>query len=173
MARSRRPGRTSRLELALSRVENPAALGPAVPLASAARSLRGARETLALGVRGALGPGPWRWDDHLAAIGLAQAAEPLSELADRLIAPLRAESDGSRLRLLATLEAVLRRRQPRHGGARTRHPRADRPLPLGRLRELLGPLLDDPKRRFELHVALRARRLAVGPAAETFRDRRR
>ncbi|MBO9532483.1 MAG: helix-turn-helix domain-containing protein [Solirubrobacteraceae bacterium] len=168
------PGRSSRLELALSRVESPAALGPAVPLASAARSLRGARETLALGVRGGIGPGPWRWDDHLAAIGLAQAAEPLSELADRLIAPLRAESDGSRMRLLQTLEAVLDA-GGNHGTAAHElgiHVQTVR-YRLGRLRELLGPLLDDPKRRFELHVALRARRVAMGPVAETFRDRRR
>lgn len=168
------PGRASRLELALSRVEVPAAIGPAVSLASAARSLRGARETLALGVRGVIGTGPWRWDHHLAAIGLAQAEEPLSELAERLVAPLRAESDGSRMRLLATLEAVLDA-GGNHGTAAHElgiHVQTVR-YRLGRLRELLGPILDDPARRFELHVALRARRLAVGPAASTLRDRRR
>ncbi len=168
------PGRASRLELALSRLESPVALGPAVPLAGASRSLRGARETLSLGVRGVLGVGPWRWDDHLAAIGLAQAQDPLTELAERLVAPLRAESDGSRMRLLATLEAVLDA-GGNHGTAAHElgiHVQTVR-YRLGRLRELLGPILDDPARRFELHVALRARRLAVGAAATSFRDRRR
>ncbi|MEH3053162.1 MAG: helix-turn-helix domain-containing protein [Patulibacter minatonensis] len=168
------PGRTSRLELALSRVDTPIAVGPAVSLAGASRSLRGARDALALGVRGVIGPGPWKYDDHLAAIGLAQAQEPLSELADRLVAPLRAESDGSRMRLLATLEAVLDA-GGNHGTAAHDlgiHVQTVR-YRLGRLRELLGPLLDDPAQRFELHVALRARRLSMGPAATTFRDRRR
>lgn len=168
------PGRSSRLELALSRIDEPVALGPAVSLAGAARSLRGARETLALGVRGVLGPGPWRFDDHLAAIGLAQAQEPLTELAERLVAPLRAESDGSRMRLLATLEAVLDA-GGNHGAAAHElgiHVQTVR-YRLGRLRELLGPILDDPARRFELHLALRARRIALGPAATTLRDRRR
>ncbi|MFT4035695.1 MAG: helix-turn-helix domain-containing protein [Patulibacter sp.] len=168
------PGRSSRLELALSRLEIPAALGPAVPLAAAARSLRGARETLALGLRGALGDAPWCWDDHLAAIGLSQAHEPLSELAERLVAPLRAESDGSRMRLLATLEAVLDA-GGNHGAAAHElgiHVQTVR-YRLGRLRELLGPVLDDPRRRFELQIALRSRRLSIGPVATTLRDRRR
>jgi hypothetical protein len=168
------PGRSSRLELALSRIETPVALGPAAALAGAARSLRGARETLELGMRGSIGSAPWRWDEHLAAIGLSQAQEPLAELAERLVAPLRAESDGSRLRLLATLEAVLDA-GGNHGVAANHlgiHVQTVR-YRLGRLRELLGPVLDDPAQRFELHVALRARRISLGPAATTFRDRRR
>lgn len=168
------PGRSSRLEMALSRIETPVALGPSVTLAGAARSLRGARETLALGVRGVIGTGPWRWDDHLAAIGLAQAQDPLTELAERLVAPLRAESDGSRQRLLATLEAVLDA-GGNHGAAAHAlgiHVQTVR-YRLGRLRELLGPLLDDPARRFELHLALRARRLSFGASGAPLRDRRR
>lgn len=168
------PGREARLKLALSRSDHPFALGPSVPLTLAARSLRGARVTLDLGVRGVLGEGPWRWDDHLTAIGLSQAEEPLLELAEQLIAPLREESDGSRARLLATLEAVLDA-GGNHGTAAHAlgvHVQTIR-YRLGRLRELLGPVLDDPARRFELHVALRARGLARGPVTSSLPDRRR
>lgn len=167
------PGRESRLQLALSRIDHPVALGPSVPLALAARSLRGARSTLALGIRGVLGEGPWRWDDHLTAIGLAQAEEPLLELAEQLIAPLRDESEGSRARLLATLEAVLDA-GGNHGTAAHAlgvHVQTIR-YRLGRLRELLGPVLDDPGQRFELHVALRARGLTRGPIPGNLPDRR-
>jgi hypothetical protein len=168
------PGRKERLSLALARFDYPVSIGPSVPLALSARSLRGARSTLALGQRGVLGEGPWRWDDHLTAIGLSQAEEPLLELADQLIAPLRDESDGSRARLLATLEAVLDA-GGNHGIAAHAlgvHVQTIR-YRLGRLRELLGPVLDDPKQRFELHVALRARGLTRGPIAGSLPDRRR
>ncbi len=167
------PGRAARLQSALARVDHPAALGPAVPLTLAARSLRGARSTLTLGVRGVIGPGPWRWDDHLTSIGLAQAEEPLLELAEQLIAPLRNESDGSRARLLATLEAVLDAGGNHGTAAHTLgvHVQTVR-YRLGRLRELLGPVLDDPARRFELHVALRARGLTISPSAPALPDRR-
>ncbi len=168
------PGREQRLALALARFEHPVALGPAVPLVFTARSLRGARATLALGVRGVLGDGPWRWDDHLTAIGLAQAEEPLLELAEQLIAPLRDESEGSRTRLLATLEAVLDA-GGNHGAAAHAlgvHVQTIR-YRLGRLRELLGPVLDDPAQRFELHVALRARGLTRGPITGSLPDRRK
>jgi DNA-binding PucR family transcriptional regulator len=168
------PGRDQRLAVALSRLQQPVAIGAAVPLALTARSLRGARSTLVLGQRGVLGRGPWRWDDHLSAIGLAQAEEPLLELADHLIAPLRDESEGSRARLLATLEAVLDA-GGNHGVAANAldvHVQTIR-YRLGRLRELLGPVLDDPAQRFELHVALRARGLTRGPVTGSLPDRRK
>ncbi|MBJ7472015.1 MAG: helix-turn-helix domain-containing protein [Solirubrobacteraceae bacterium] len=167
------PGRDARLQQALARVGHPVALGPAVPLTLAGRSLRGARSTLTLGLRGVLGEGPWRWDNHLTSIGLAQAEEPLLELAEQLIAPLRSESDGSRARLLTTLEAVLDA-GGNHGTAAHRlgvHVQTVR-YRLGRLRELLGPVLDDPERRFELHVALRARGLTMTPSSAPLQDRR-
>ncbi len=167
------PGRDARLQAALTRIGHPVALGPAVPLTLTARSVRGARATLNLGLRGVLGEGPWRWDDHLTAIGLAQAEEPLLELADQLIAPLREESDGSRARLLATLEAVLDA-GGNHGSAAHAlgvHVQTVR-YRLGRLRELLGPVLDDPEQRFQLHVALRARGLTITPARSSLQDRR-
>lgn len=169
----RGPGRDARLQSAVARISEPVAIGPAVPLALAARSLRGARTTLSLGTRGVLGDGPWRWEDHLTSIGLAQAEEPLLELADQLIAPLRAESEGSRARLLTTLEAVLDA-GGNHGTAAHAlgvHVQTVR-YRLGRLRELLGPVLDDPQRRFELHVALRARALTMPPAKTPLEDRR-
>ena len=168
------PGREARLTSALARFDRPTAIGPAVPLSFAARSLRGARSTLSLGVRGVLGDGPWRWDENLTAIGLSQAEEPLLELAEQLIAPLRDESEGSRMRLLATLEAVLDA-GGNHGAAAHVlgvHVQTIR-YRLGRLRELLGPVLDDPARRFELHVALRARALTRGPGGISLPDRRK
>ncbi len=157
------PGRSSRLSMALARVEHAVAVGPSAALTQTARSLRGARETRALGMRGVLGDAPWRWDEHLAAIGLSQAQEPLQQLAERLIAPLSAESEGSQQRLLATLEAVLDA-GGNHGAAAHAlgiHVQTVR-YRLGRLRELLGAALDDPQQRFELHLALRARRVALG-----------
>ena len=168
------PGRDGLLRSALTRFDHPAAIGPAVPLAFAARSLRGARSTLTLGIRGVIGDAPWRWDQNLTAIGLSQAEEPLLELVEQLIAPLRDESEGSRLRLLATLEAVLDA-GGNHGVAAHAlgvHVQTIR-YRLGRLRELLGPVLDDPARRFELHVALRARALSRGPIAGSLPDRRK
>lgn len=155
------PGRHDRLLRIIATLDVPVALGPAVPIALAGSTLRGARETLRLGTAGALGAGPWRWSDHLVAIGLSQAEEPLTALAERLLAPLADESDGSRKRLLETLEAVLDA-GGNHGAAAHSlgvHVQTIR-YRLGRLRELLGTTLDDPARRFELHVALRSRRLA-------------
>lgn len=168
------PGRANLLDVALARLDVAAAIGPPVPLALAARSLRGARSTLDLGLRGALGAGPWAWRDHLLAIGLSQGEEPLLELADRLLAPLRNESEGSRARLLATLEAVFDA-GGNHGTAAHAlgvHVQTVR-YRLGRLRELLGPQLDDPAQRFELQVAVRARKLSVDRRDHALPDRRR
>lgn len=168
------PGRSNLLEVALSRLGVAAALGPAVPLAVTARSLRGARGTLELGLRGVLGDGPWAWEKHLTAIGLSQGEEPLLELADRLLAPLRGESDGSRARLLATLQAVFDA-GGNHGAAAHAlgvHVQTVR-YRLGRLRELLGPQLDDPAQAFDLHIALRARALTIDHRERLLPDRRR
>jgi DNA-binding PucR family transcriptional regulator len=83
------------------------------------------------------------------------------DVADTALAPLEAETELSRERLGSTLDAWLRHRGRTEAVARALHvhPQTVR-YRLARLRELFGPRLDDPDARFELELALRARRLA-------------
>jgi hypothetical protein len=150
------PGGPGRLEAIRAAVrDRRAALGPAVPPREAARSAARATAALAL-------PGD----------GLTLAGERLLELlllADRAVAddlvarrlgPLDALPPAARERLEATLRAWL----DHHGEARPAaealhvHVQTVR-YRLGRLRELLGDALDDPRARLELSLALRARGL--------------
>jgi hypothetical protein len=134
-----------------------AGIGPTVSWAEAGRSFRLACAALALAEdRGAAAP--VLADEHR--VALLWRAEPalVTALASERLAPLQDETAGSRARLEATLLAWLR-----HAGTVTAaadelgvHPQTVR-YRLGRLRELLGPALDDPDARFELELVLRAR----------------
>lgn len=134
-----------------------AGIGPAVPLADAARSFRLACAALTLAEeRGT--DAPLAADAHR--VELIWRAEPalIAALAAERLAPLDGETAGSRARLQATLLAWLR-----HAGSVAEaaaelgvHPQTVR-YRLGRLRELFGPVLDDPDARFELELVLRAR----------------
>jgi len=161
------PGR--RAELAAAAEGVPAGLGTTVEPAAAGRSLRRALGALELAQESAGDAGP-RPGAFVAAeerrTALLLRAEPglMEELATARLAPLAGETPRSRRRLEETLLAWLR-----HEGNATAagqelgvHGQTVR-YRLGRLRELLGPALDDPDVRFELELALRAR--GARPAA--------
>ena len=84
-----------------------------------------------------------------------------SALADEVLAPLDAEPDGRREMLLETLEAWLDEQgSPTAVGRRLRlHVQSAR-YRIDQLRDVLGPAMEDPDQRLQLHLAIRARRLA-------------
>ena len=134
-----------------------AGIGPAVPLADAARSFRLACAALALAEDRGI-EAPLAADAHR--VELLWRAEPalVAELTAERLAPLQAETVNSRARLEATLLAWLR-----HAGTIAAvadeldvHPQTVR-YRLGRLKELFGVALDEPDARFELELVLRAR----------------
>ncbi len=150
------PGRADAMDRAVG--DEPAALGPSVTPADAARSLAWARQTLSLAGDGRIGPssGPVRAVDHLATLILLQDRELARVLAERCLAPLDDLPAGERDRLLRTLGAWLthQRHTPQVAAQLHVHPQTVR-YRIARLRELLGDQLDDPERRFELELALR------------------
>ncbi len=85
------------------------------------------------------------------------------DVAESALSPLDGETELSRERLGSTLDAWLRHRGRTEAVARALHvhPQTVR-YRLARLRELFGARLDDPDGRFELELALRARRIAGG-----------
>ncbi len=169
------PGaRTAKLAALLARRGLLGAMGPAVPWRRAATSWRRAQATHALALRGALGTagasgGAATGEASAAALVhadehpelLVLAADPVlaAELRDRLLAPLEPLTPRQRERLAGTLAAWLG-----HRGALMPislelgvHPQTVR-YRVARLRELFGPAaLEDPRTRFQLELALRAR----------------
>lgn len=157
--------RTPELAGLVARRELLAALGPAVEWRRAAVSWRRAQATHALALRGALprpATGLLRADDHAELLVLAADPELAQELRDRMLAPLEPLTPRQRDRLAETLAAWLG-----HSGALRPiaaelgiHPQTVR-YRVARLRELFGEAaLDDPRTRFRLELALRARSLA-------------
>ena len=148
------PGRRAELERAA-----PAALGPAVPWAEAARSLQRARAARRLQLAGALAPDALvAAGEHLDTLLLGAAPELAAELRERLLAPLAGERPASRARLLETLRAYLDEPgQPQRVAQRLGvHPQTVR-YRLRRLRDLLPDgALEDADSRFALALALRA-----------------
>ena len=134
-----------------------AAIGPAVAPEDAARSLRWARAVAGI----TAGAGSVFAADHLADLALAEAREPLAELARRRLAALDALPEGRRTRLTTTLFAWLRHRgsAPAVAAELDLHPQTIR-YRLAQIRELLGDALEDPQARFELELSLRARGLS-------------
>jgi len=156
------------------------ALGPAVPLARAASSLRWARQTLALAGRGAVaagrgmaggravaGRGPAggsrgliRCEEHLATLLLSADEELGRVLSAVQLAPLArlrpVQQDVAAETLLAWLQNAGNARLA--AGQLHVHPQTVR-YRLRQIQELFGPVLAEPGARFELEVALRAREL--------------
>ncbi|AOT57651.1 PucR family transcriptional regulator [Streptomyces rubrolavendulae] len=154
------PGRTELLHRAVAGWSG--ALGPSVPVAEAAASLRWADAAVGMIERDLLPHGRLlHCAEHVEALVLLPAGVLIDDLARRRLAQLD-ESGGPAHahRLAETLLAWLETR----GGApevATRlgvHPQTVR-YRLRQLRELWGDDLDDPDRRFELELVLRARRL--------------
>jgi PucR-like helix-turn-helix protein len=146
------PGRRAQLEEALG--GRRAALGPSVPWSGAAVSFGRARATLRVAGDGG---GLLIADDNRLAILLGLDPRLAADISDAALAPLARETERSKERLRATLEAWLRHRGRTEEVARALHvhPQTVR-YRLARLRELFGERLDDPDGRFELELALRA-----------------
>jgi PucR C-terminal helix-turn-helix domain len=149
-----------RAELERAARDSRAALGPPVPWLEAAASARRALTARRLMSEGVIeaGDGIAFASDHLAELVAHGDESLIQDLAARRLEPLDAETPASRRRLTETLRSWLD-----HQGEITRvadelhvHPQTVR-YRLGRLRERLGDALDDPRARFELALALRAR----------------
>jgi|SRR5437868_4087031 len=146
------------------------AIGPALPLAEAATSLRWASEALALSRRGILpgGAGPIRCADHLATLLLFKDELLVATLTEVRLAPLAHLRPSQQDRLAETLLAWLRHGQSAGEVAAHLHihPQTVR-YRLRQLDELYGDQLADPDVRFELEIVLRARRATVAGARRT------
>jgi hypothetical protein len=147
--------------------ERHAVVGPFVPPASAADSLRWARTARDRLPAALLTDGPVLCDAHLPAL-LLLGDEPLVRLfGERRLAPLAALTVKQRDRLEATLLAWLetnRGSAPQVAARLGIHPQTARSR-LHRVQELFGPALAEPKSRFEIEVALRGR-LLIGRGCE-------
>jgi hypothetical protein len=154
------PGR--RRELATALRGRRAALGPTVGWREAGLSFARAERVLRLVLDGAVDcpSGLAVADDHQLELVLAGDRRLARDLAERALAPLAGETELSAERLRTTLEAWLRHRGRTEEAARALHvhPQTVR-YRLARLRELFGARLDGADDRFELELALRARRL--------------
>ncbi|MFE1579591.1 PucR family transcriptional regulator [Streptomyces fradiae] len=154
------PGRTELLHRAVAGWSG--ALGPWVPVAEAAASLRWADAAVGMIERGLLPRGRLlHCAEHVEALVLLPAGVLIDDLARRRLAQLD-ESGGPAHahRLAETLLAWLETRggAPEVAARLGVHPQTVR-YRLRQLRELWGDDLDDPDRRFELELVLRARRL--------------
>ena len=140
-----------------------AALGPAVPWPEAAVSFGRAGEVLRLALEGGIEDTDTLLvaESHNLSLLLGADRRLARDVAETALAPLAAETDMSRERLGSTLDAWLRHRGRTEAVAKALHvhPQTVR-YRLARLRELFGDRLDDPDGRFELELALRARRIA-------------
>lgn len=144
----------------------PVAIGPAVPVLDAVRSLRRASGLLDEVDHGVVDGAPIvRCDDHELPLILGAAPELVEGLIERRLAPLQVLPEARREQVLETLSAWL---------AEPHRPQAiaDRlgvhvgtiRYRLARLRELFGDALDDPDARFELQLAVRALPARAHPA---------
>lgn len=137
------------------------AIGPPVPLTGAAKSLRWAEAAVGLMERGLLPAGEVLYcTEHTEALVLLQPEELIDDLALRVLAPLSHCGPSHGRRLAETLLAWLETRggAPEVAARLGVHPQTVR-YRLRQIRELWGDEIDDPDRRFELELVLRARRL--------------
>ncbi|MFF4695715.1 helix-turn-helix domain-containing protein [Streptomyces chattanoogensis] len=137
------------------------AIGPAVPLLDAAKSLRWAGAAVDLMERGLLPAGELlQCTEHTEALVLLPPEELIEDLTRRRLAPLTRCGPTHARRLAETLLAWLETRggAPEVAARLGVHPQTVR-YRLRQIRELWGGEVDDPDRRFELELVLRARRL--------------
>jgi hypothetical protein len=158
------PGRQAAIDRALSDRAlrgRPAAIGPSVPLAGAAMSLRWARHALALTRAGVIPAGPVRCDQHLSTLLILADEELAAALRGRRLAPLARLRPAQRDRIAETLLAWLQLGENAAEVAQRIHvhPQTVR-YRMRQIQELFGDQLRDPDRRFELQLALRIRTLA-------------
>ncbi|MGV4923955.1 helix-turn-helix domain-containing protein [Streptomyces sp. BHT-5-2] len=137
------------------------AIGPAVPLPDAGKSLRWAASAVDLMERGLLPAGELlQCTEHTEALVLLPPGELIEDLTRRRLAPLDHCGPTHGRRLAETLLAWLETRggAPEVAARLGVHPQTVR-YRLRQIRELWGPDVDDPDRRFELELVLRAQRL--------------
>jgi hypothetical protein len=164
------PGRQAALDRALSdrapgdRAQRgrPAAIGPSVPLARAAQSLRWARHALALARAGVIPAGPIRCEEHLSTLLILADEDLAAALRARRLAPLARLRPAQRDRIAETLLAWLQLGENAAEVAQRIHvhPQTVR-YRMRQIHELFGDQLRDPDRRFELQLALRIRTLSA------------
>jgi hypothetical protein len=144
-----------------------AAIGPSVPLARAAMSLRWARHALRLARAGAIPAGPVRCDQHLSTLLILADEDLAAVLRGRCLAPLARLRPAQRDRIAETLLAWLQLGENAAEVAQRIHvhPQTVR-YRMRQIHELFGDQLRDPDQRFELQLALRIRTLAA-PANHT------
>ena len=164
------PGRQAAIDRALSDRSlggRPDAIGPSVPLARAAMSLRWARHALALARAGVIPAGPVRCDQHLSTLLILADEDLAAVLRGRRLAPLARLRPAQRDRIAETLLAWLQLGENAAEVAQRIHvhPQTVR-YRMRQIHELFGDQLRDPDRRFELKLALRIRTLAA-PASHT------
>ncbi len=152
-------GRTEQLKRATAGWTG--ALGPSVPLGEAATSLRWATAAVGLMERGLLpSDGLLSCTEHTQALVLLPPEALIGDLSARCLAPLAhcGPTQGRRLAetLLAWLE--IRGGAPEVAARLGVHPQTVR-YRMRQIRELWGDEVDDPDRRFELELVLRAQRL--------------
>ena len=159
------PGRSGQLVAGIGRLR--AVLGPTVGWAQAHQSVRRAVAAWPLHAAQALGDLPLvRADDYLLTLLLTVDPALTRDVVRLRLAPLDELPAGARSRAVATLRAWL----DAHGDAAVTaavlevHPQTVR-YRLSGLREIFGPLLDDPVTRLELALALRADALSTAQAA--------
>ncbi|GHD92487.1 helix-turn-helix domain-containing protein [Streptomyces naganishii] len=145
------------------------AIGPPVALTDAVKSLRWARTAVGLMERGLLPAGEVLYcTEHTQALVLLQPEELIDDLARRCLAPLSHCGPTHGRRLAQTLLAWLETRggAPEVAARLGVHPQTVR-YRLRQIRQLWGDEIDDPDRRFELELVLRAQRLrgALGDTA--------
>ena len=163
------PGRQAAIDRALSDRAlggRRAAIGPSVPLARAAMSLRWARHALALARAGVIPAGPVRCDQHLSTLLILADEDLAAVLRGRRLAPLARLRPAQRDRIAETLLAWLQLGENAAEVAQRIHvhPQTVR-YRMRQIHELFGDQLRDPDRRFELQLALRIRTLAAPGAA--------
>lgn len=141
-----------------------AVIGPVVPTAMAAESLRWARVLRAKLPAEVLDDAPIRCDARLTELLLLADEGLVRLIGDRRLAALGGLTEKQRRRLEATLLAWLetsRGTAPQVAARLGVHPQTVRRR-LHRIHGLFGAVLSDPDARFELEIALRGRRGLVG-----------
>ncbi|MBT2509047.1 helix-turn-helix domain-containing protein [Streptomyces sp. ISL-98] len=137
------------------------AIGPTVPLTEAAKSLRWAAAAVRLMERGLLPSGRLlHCTEYTEALVLLPPEELIEDLTRRCLAPLADCGPTQGRRLAETLLAWLETRggAPEVAARLGVHPQTVR-YRMRQIRELWGDEVDDPDRRFELELVLRAQRL--------------
>jgi hypothetical protein len=159
------PGRRSDIERAVDTAGmlTRTVLGPTGPVGSLGASWSLARATLRAVEAGAVEtPGLVRADDVLTKLLLFENAGLAERIAARRLAPLAVLTPKARRRMEETALAYMQQRGNAAAMARALgvHPQTAR-YRLRGLRELVGGALDDPDARFEMELALRARRQTI------------